>query len=347
MKFSVIGTGVIGALRARSVVENPDTQLLAVADVNEASAKAVAAQCGARAETDYRRLLDEPGLEAVIVSSPVHLHEEMCTAAFERGLHVLVEKPLSNNSAAARRILEAAARAGRTLSVGFNHRYYPSIAFLKERIDDGTIGTLDHVRVFGGHDGLSNFRSEWMYKGALSGGGAMMDCGIHMTDLARFVAGEVTTVFGTATNRIWNVEGSEDNALAVFRTESGVPVHYQATWDEWRGYHFYVDAYGDKGMVRAYYAPMFNLLVTQAKPGGPRQKRRLFYPEIILREKFKGWQTTSYLTFVAELRDFLLRIGGRDDVHLADGWSGVRSIEIAEGVYESQRTGRSVDLPAR
>ena len=100
-------------------------------------------------------------------------------------------------------------------------------------------------------------------------------------------------------------------------------------------------------MVRAYYAPMFNLLVTQSEPGAPRKKERRFYPEIMLREKFRSWQTTSYQSFTEELADFLQRADGKNDVPLADGWAGVRSIQIAEGVYQSQRTGESVRLPDR
>jgi predicted dehydrogenase len=312
-------------------------------DVDRAGAEAVAKAHGAKAYTDYRQMLDAGGLDAVIVSSPIQFHEEQCRAAFEAGCHVLCEKPLASTSAAARRVLDVAEQHGKLLAIGFNHRHYPSIRYLKDALDQGRIGKLDHVRVFGGHDGLNNFRADWMYKGDICGGGAMMDAGIHMTDLARFVVGEIDEVYGVATNGIWNVDKSEDNAMALFKSSAGPTVQYHATWTEWKGYRFYVEAYGDLGMVRGYYAPMSNLLVTHDKPGGPRRKERRFYPEIILREKFKGWQTTSKQSFVDELRDFLLRLEGKD-VALADGWAGVRSVEIAEGVYESQRTGKAVKL---
>jgi len=343
MKFGVIGAGVIGQLRARSIAVNPETSLAAVADPELARASQAVGSSGARASQDYRSLLDDAAVEAVIISTPVQLHEEMAVAALAAGKHVLCEKPLSNSVESCRRILDAARAHKRTLAVGFNHRYYPSVKFLKRAVDDGRIGTLDHVRVFGGHDGLSNFRADWMYKGGLSGGGAMMDVGIHMTDLARFVLGEVRDVYGVATNRIWQVEGSEDNALAVFRSDTGVPACYQATWAEWKGYRFFIEAYGTLGMVRAYYAPMFNLLVTQDKPGGRRKRQMKFYPEIILREKLKGWTTTAFLSFQEELADFLKMLRG-EPVPLADGWSGLRAVEIAHAVYQSSETGSAVTL---
>lgn len=344
MKVAVLGAGVIGKLRCGSVADNSRTQLVSVADVDQARAQAAAAGTGAKAFGDYRDALGVGGVEAVIVSSPVHLHEEMCLAAFQAGCHVLCEKPLSNSLESARRILDAAQRAQRTLGVGFNMRYYPSVKFLTDAVTAGSIGKLDHVRVFGGHDGLAGFRADWMYKGPLSGGGAMMDVGIHITDLVHHVAGEIAQVSGIATGGIWNVEGSEDNAVAVMRTVRDVPVLYQATWTEWKGYRTFIEAYGDLGMVRAAYAPMFNMLLTQEKPGGPRKRKLKLYPEIILREKLKGWETTTRITFDEELEDFLRMLAG-EKVRLADGRAGVHAIEVAQAVYRSTRERDTIELP--
>jgi predicted dehydrogenase len=343
MKVAVIGAGVIGQLRARSIHEHTAITLVGVADADLAQARRAAGSSGARCVEDYRSLVDDPQIETIVISAPVHLHEEMAVASLAAGKHVLCEKPLSNSVESCRRILDAARLHKRTLAVGFNHRYYPSVKHLKRVVDEGGIGTLDHLRVFGGHDGLSNFRADWMYKGGLSGGGAMMDVGIHMTDLTRHVMGEIRDVYGVTSNRVWNVEHSEDNALAIFRSDSGLPAFYQATWTEWKGYRFFIEAYGDRGMVRAYYAPMFNLHVTQDKPGGARKRSMKFYPEIIIREKLKGWQTTAYLSFQEELADFLRMING-ERVALADGWSGVRAVEIAHAVYQSTATGLPVTL---
>lgn len=343
MKFAVIGAGTIGQLRAQSIKANPGTELLGVADPAVAQAERSVAGTGARALSDWRAALDLPGVEAVMVSSPIQFHEEAVIASLQAGLHVLCEKPLSNTVEACRRMLDAARTSGRTLATGFNHRYYPAIKFLKQAVDEGRIGTVDHLRVFGGHDGLHNFRADWQYKAPVSGGGAMMDVGIHMTDLARFVMGEVSEVYGVASNRVLQVPGSEDNAMAIFRSPSGVAATYHATWTEWKGYRFYLEVYGDKGMVRGYYAPMQNLLVTQDKPGGPRRRVRKFYPEIMLREKLKSWTSTALLSFQDELADFLRMVNG-EKTHLADGVAGFRAVEMANAVYESSKTGKPVSL---
>lgn len=343
-RIGVIGAGVIGQLRARTIREHPATELAAVADPDLDRARAAAAGSGAHVVGNWHDLLALPGLEAVVVSSPVQHHEEAVLAAFSAGLHVLCEKPLANSVEACRRMLDASRTARRELAVGFNHRYYPAIKYVRSVIAEGRIGTLDHLRIFGGHDGLANFRADWQYQGALSGGGAMMDVGIHMTDLALHFLGNISDVYGVSSGRIWNVPGSEDNAMAIFRSPAGPSAIYQATWTEWKGYRFWIEAYGDRGMVRGYYAPMFNLLVTSDRPGGRRTRTMKFYPEIILREKVRSWTSTALQSFREELADFLQRCAGEKTPVLADGVAGVRAVEIAHAVYRSTAEGQPVRL---
>ncbi|HSM16362.1 MAG TPA: Gfo/Idh/MocA family oxidoreductase [Gemmatimonadales bacterium] len=345
IRFGVIGAGIIGTLRAQSIRDNPETALIAVADPKPEHAERAARGTQAKVCQDYRQLLDTP-VDAVIVSSPLPDHAEQVTAALSAGKHVLCEKPLGNSTASCRRMLTAAAGTGAHLAVGFNHRYYPCIKFLKRVIDEGRIGILDHLRIFGGHDGLANFRADWQYRAPDSGGGAMMDVGIHMTDLARYLLGDITEVYGIASNNIWKIVGSEDNAIVVLKSPAGIPAVYQATWTEWKGYRFHVEAYGDRGMVRGYYAPMFNLLITQEKPGGPRKRQVKLYPEIILREKLKSWTSTALISFQEELRDFVKLLGGDNRVPLADGVAGLRAVEIADAVYRSTASGKAVSLEA-
>ena len=344
MRFGLVGAGKIGQLRARSIREHVDTHLTAILDVNGDASRRAAAGSGARCCTSLEEFLDVP-MDAVIVSSPVHLHEEACLGAFRRGYHVLCEKPLSNSAESARRMVDAALDAKRAFGVGFNLRYYPSVAYVREAVVGGQIGRLDHLRVFGGHEGLSNFSVDWQYRAPLSGGGAMWDVGIHMTDVARYLLGEITEVYGVLSDAVWRVAGSEDNAAAVLRNPEGIPAAYEATWTEWKGYQFYVEAYGDQGMVRGAYAPMQNTLITQDVPGGKRTTQRRRYPEIMVREKLYSWQSTALLSFKEELVDFLALCAGSTVVRIADGYAGLRSIEVAGAVRTSTLTKEAVHLP--
>lgn len=342
MRIGVIGAGVIGKLRIQAIRESPTAELAAVLDTDrELAASAAGGMVPAVTVLDEFLNVD---MDAVVVSSPTPAHEAACLGAFARGLHVLCEKPLSNSVDSCRRIVAAADKANRTLAVGFNLRYYPAIRFIRKAIDEGWIGDVDHLRIFGGHEGLPKFRADWEFKAPESGGGALMDVGIHMTDLARYFLGEVSEVYGVASNSVWNVVGSEDNALAIFRSPDGVPAIYQASWTEWKGYHFFVEAYGDLGMVRGFYAPMRNVLITQERPGAARKKRRLLYPNIMVREKLGSWTTTALRSFKEELSDFLARIEGRSGLTGADGYAGLRAVEIAAAVRESTETLEAVHL---
>jgi predicted dehydrogenase len=273
-----------------------------------------------------------------VVSTPTHHHEEITVAALDAGKHVLCEKPLSNDVESCRRIVAAARRSGRVLGVGFNHRYFPPFRRLKRLIDAGELGRLDHLRLFGGHDGIRNFHGDWMYRSPLSGGGAMMDIGIHLTDLCAFLAGDVVGVRAVLGERTWRIEGSEDNALAILETAAGVPAIYQATWSEWRGYRFSVEAYGDLGMARASIAPMTSVVV---KRSGAR--RYALYPWLNLREKVAGWQALARDSFAAEIRDFIGAIHGQGSA-FADGDAGLRAVEVAAAARESSRSGDTVRL---
>lgn len=327
----------MGRLRAEAATQTPGFSLIAVVDPDLAAARQ-AARGKADVHAEAAPVVEDPSIEAIVVSAPVQHHEEIALAALAAGKHVLCEKPLSNTAASCQRILDEAERSRRELAVGFNFRYYPSFHYVKEVVDSGILGRLDHLRVFGGHNGLANFRADWMYESSLSGGGSMMDIGLHMTDLTRYLFGEISEVSGVTTGDVWNVPGSEDNALCVFTNEAGVPAIYQATWTEWKGFRCFVEAYGDRGMVRGSYGPMLNLLITQDNPGAATKRSFKLYPRHAIREKLRGWQSTTLATFKEELRDFRARILEGADVPLADGRAGLRAVEIGEAVRTVRRT---------
>ena len=113
MRIGVIGAaGKIGQMRVQTIIDNPDTTLAAVMDMDIDRAEAVAS--GAPAFTDADRFFDAD-MDAVIISTPAHVREPLCLTAFERGLHVLAEKPLATTAEASRRIVLAAQAAGRVL----------------------------------------------------------------------------------------------------------------------------------------------------------------------------------------------------------------------------------------
>ncbi|MGE0470187.1 MAG: Gfo/Idh/MocA family protein [Nitrospira sp.] len=343
MKFGVIGVGCIGQLRAKALAQVDSCELSAIADVDLARVRAMVPSPEVKIFQDVQEMLSHKNLDAVIVSTPPQFHEDLVVSALQAGKHVLCEKPLANTVEACTRMVAAARTSGKVLATGFNHRYFPQIQYLKQAIDTGRIGELDHVRAFAGHTGLSEFRNPWEYDKNVIGGGALMDVGIHIIDLIRYVLGEVDEVYGFTSNRVWDLGASEDNGIALLRNPQGKYAVLQATWTEWKGYRFYLEAYGTKGMVRAYYAPMMNLLITQDKPGGRRKRAVRFYPMTILREKFTGWQSSVIQMFRQEFTDFVRLTRGEQSA-IADGVAGFRAVEIANAVYRSSKEHRAIRL---
>ena len=190
LRFGLIGCGEIGKLRAAALARLGPRLLVAVCDADTARASALAAASGSAAESDWRALISRPDVDVVIVSTPPHLHAEMTIAALENGKHVLCEKPLARDSGECRRMLEAAAKAGRSLATGFNYRFYPSVEKARALLDSGVIGELDHIRAYAGYSATAHHQA-WLHDAAAMGGGALRDNGIHLIDLTRWFLGEV------------------------------------------------------------------------------------------------------------------------------------------------------------
>lgn len=343
MRFGLIGAGNIGKIRARALQNTPGCKLTAIADLDTERARAAAPSASVTLFGDYRQMLASDLVDAVVVSTPPQSHEEVVISALDAGKHVLCEKPLSNSMEASRHMVEASRKSGKALASGFNFRYIPAVQFLKQTLDSGLIGELDHVRGFAGHVGLSEFKAPWEYDKRVVGGGALMDIGIHMIDLVRYILGDVVEVYGVATGNVWKLDGSEDNGFALMRNPQGKTGTLHATWSEWKGYRFQVEVYGNQGMIQAQYGPMMNTLIYMEQPGGPRQRKSNSYPMTALQEKLHGWQWSIERSFRRELADFARLTQGKNGA-IADGFAGFRAVEIANAIYTSNRENRPVQL---
>ncbi|MEP6658027.1 MAG: hypothetical protein ABJC33_12375, partial [Betaproteobacteria bacterium] len=155
--------------------------------------------------------------------------------------------------------------------------------------------------------------------------------------------GDVEEIYGVATSGIWKLDGAEDNGIVIMRSPAGKHAVLQATWSEWKGYRFHVEAYGDRGMVRASYAPMMSSAIYLDKPGGSRRRTFNLYPANIVREKLRGWQSTVIRGFRKEIVDFVALCAGRAGV-IADGFAGFRAAEIADAVHRCTRERAAIRL---
>lgn len=343
MRFGLIGLGGIGEVRKQALEVSTECELTAAFDLDSTALARLPGHVSVF--KDAEQLLKSDACDAVIISTPTHFHKDLALTALESGKHVIVEKPMASSLADCEQMVETARRCGKLLTVGFNHRYFAAIKEVKAAIRSGALGTLRYVKGYAGHTGLSEFKSEWMYDKDKMGGGTLMDNGIHTLDLICYLMDDrVSDVSGMTSTKTWQLDRTEDNAFVHLRTQSGIMGSLHSSWTEWKGYHFCVEAYGDLGMARAYYAPMSSTIITMDKPGGQAHKKRNFYIPAIFREKFKGWQSTVVQTFVEEFHDFVSLASGGPAGAIATAEDGLRSIAIPNAVYESDRDRNSIVL---
>lgn len=335
MRYGLIGCGDIGVVRAAAIAQK-GARLVAVNDIDAGKAAALAAGHGAAVDRDWRDLIARD-LDAVIVSTPPSLHEEMCVAALRAGRHVLCEKPLARDADECRRMLEAADAAGRVLAVGFNYRFYPSFARAREILDSGAIGELSHIRAYAGYSATGHGQA-WVKDASVVGGGTLHDNGIHLIDLTRWFLGEVADVHGLATSAVWRYGAAEDNGFLIMRNPEGRVATLHASWTEWGKYQFRIELVGTLGRITATCFPMHLEVLTADRTGGRMRRRTERFIRTTIGEHLKSYRWVVAESFVREYDAFERAIAGQPSP-IAAGLDGLRAIEIA-------RSAAHIDPPA-
>jgi predicted dehydrogenase len=246
MKFAVIGCGLIGHKRALAL---PAGSLAVACDSDEKRASELAAKFpGCTALADVAEVLKREDVGAVCVCTPNHLLSGIAMRALELGKHVLVEKPAGIRLEDVEAAAEMARRKNLVARVGFNHRYHPAFLKAREIFDSGALGPLMHIRARYGHGGRTGYDREWRADPALSGGGELIDQGVHLIDLSRWFLGEFTRVEGTATTSYWDME-VDDNAFMNLRTSQGQTAWLHASCTEWKNL-FSFEIFGRNGKLQ-------------------------------------------------------------------------------------------------
>lgn len=246
MKFAVIGCGLIGNKRAAAL---PAGSLAVACDTDHAKAEALACKHpGCRAGMDACDAISDAEVGAVFVCTPNHQLSVLAKEALERGKHVLIEKPGGIALEEVRELAGLATAKKLAARVGFNHRYHPAFLKAREIFDSGLLGPLMHIRARYGHGGRKGYDREWRANSALSGGGELIDQGVHLIDLSRWFLGEFTIVDGHATTSFWDME-VDDNAFLNLRTSAGQTAWLHASCTEWKNL-FSFEIFGRDGKMQ-------------------------------------------------------------------------------------------------
>jgi predicted dehydrogenase len=230
INVAVIGMGKIGKIRAQTIQNNQHTQLVGAYDVDPAQLDGYdnIAKCR---EIDEVFALDN--LDAVVICTFNKYAPEYTIKALQAGLHVFCEKPPARTSAELEAVRSVESETGLVLKYGFNHRYHHSVMEAKKLIDNNMFGKLLWMRGVYGKAGGNKFASNWRNDKEESGGGILIDQGIHMLDLMRLFAGEFSEIKSMVKTNYWDIT-VEDNAFALMQTHEGVMASVHSSATQWR-----------------------------------------------------------------------------------------------------------------
>jgi predicted dehydrogenase len=214
LRVGVVGVGIMGSNHARVLADLPGVRLGGIADPDRRQRDFVAGALGCAGHADVESLLAD-GVDAVTIAAPTHLHRDLAIACINRGVHVLVEKPIASSVEEGRAIIAAARRAGVALMIGHVERFNPAVEAIKDAIRGEDILSIAITRVGPFPPRMSNV-------------GVVIDLAVHDIDLIRwFTDSEIVDVQPQVRSA---VADREDIALLQFRTASGVLAHINTNW---------------------------------------------------------------------------------------------------------------------
>lgn len=309
---------------AASLNELPTAEFVGIADHDAARAAQMAAQFGAKAFGSYEELLASD-VQAVVVASENVRHRELVEMAARAGKHVLCEKPLATTLADGRAMIEACQSAGVQLMTAFPCRFSPATERLKASLEQGRIGSILAIR--GTNRGRCPF--DWFVDKSLSGGGAVIDHTVHVTDLIRWLTGkEVVEVYAETSNRMFHRE-FEDIGFLTLGLEGGLFATLDASWSRPKSFPTWGDVtmavVGENGTL---YLDLFsqNLVLYSDKTGGTT------------------WHPWGSNVDTLMLSAFVEAVAEGKPVPIT-GEDGLRAAEVALAAYRSADAAEPVALP--
>lgn len=341
VRVGIVGAGV-GSAHAGGYSKCANAQMVALCDLDAARAQKLANEYGIpKIYTDYREMLAEENLDAVSVCTPNALHAPIAVAALEAGCHVLCEKPLSINAVEGKKIVDAAKKARGKFMIGMNNRFRGDSQTLKKYIEDGELGDIYYAKTgWVRRNGIPGMGG-WFTRKEMSGGGPLIDIGVHALDLTLYLMGnpKPVSVFGATYAKFgpfgkgrggWGVqvEGGaydvEDLAAAQVRFDNGATLVLEASWAQHvEKDRLYNELYGEKGG-----ATLEPFRIFTEKYGRPIDITPQ-YPKV-------GGHDGEIAHFIECIIE--------DKEPLATAEQALDVMKILDGIYASSQSGKSVTL---
>lgn len=324
LSLAIVGCGLIGRKRAHAISRVKGLRLRVACDIDPTrAADLAAAHPGCEAATRFEDAVSRPDVDAVIVATLNASLVPVALAAVNAGKHVLLEKPGALGATDLKRLVEPASRHKPVIRIGYNHRYHPALQKAREIIDSGVLGPLMFLRGRYGHGGRKGYDREWRANPNLSGGGELIDQGVHLIDLASWFLGDFPVVEGHATTSFWDMK-VDDNAFLSLRTAQGQTAWLHVSCTEWKNL-FSLEIYGRDGKLAI------------DGLGGSYGTEKIVYYKMLPQmgpPEIHPWEyPASDVSWDQELGDFAadIRLGRQASPGLQEG---LRTLEIVEKIYK-------------
>lgn len=339
-RIGIIGTGAIASAHLDAYRQFPErSEVVAVCDMFEDKAQSFVKQysLSAAVYSDYTKMLSNPGIDAVSICLPPSLHAQATIDALEHGKHVLVEKPMASSLEECDRMIEAAQRNGKILSVVCQNRFKTPVARVKKMVDSGAVGKVL----------LATFNSLWwrgetyydlFWRGTWEqeSGGCFLNHSVHHVDLMHMLFGVPKTVRGFITNLGHDNSQCEDLGFALFDYGNMI-VNFTSSLIS-HGEKQTISIQGKNGSLEI----PWSVEAFKPSPNGfPEQDREAITR---LQGLYDSLPQLPYEGHPAQIRNFLCAIGGEEPL-IIDGNEGRSTLELIIAVYKSSVLGKPVTLP--
>jgi len=340
VRLGVIGAGKI--VRVRHLPEaksNPHVETIAICDAVQARANEMAEEYHCKAYSDYKEILKNPTIDAVVVAATNATHAVMTIDALNAGKHVLCEKPMAIRLDDAQKMIDAAENNSKQLMIGHNQRLEIGHKKAKEIIQSGKLGKVLTFNTTFGHPGSEDWAVEgkktWFYKKAVAGLGVLGDLAIHKLDLVRWLLDDDYTQVSAFMDTLSKTytDGSlidlEDNALCLLRTKKGALGTLSASWSYAKEKNS-TTIYCQNGVLEIYTDPEFQIIVNYNHQQGEFYKL--------------GRKSTNVEQLNSGVIDaFIHALVNHQDVPIP-GIEGYKALEAVMACQQSAKTGSVVNL---
>lgn len=329
IKVAIAGFGKIGRVRANHLENNPHTKLVGIYDVTpilDYQNKDV------KICDNFTQLL-ELDIDAVFVCAFNNVLANYTVEALKAGKHVFCEKPPARTSEELLGVIDAEQTSGLVLKYGFNHRYHYSVMEAKKIVDSGEMGKLLWLRGVYGKAGSIDYHKNWRNYREYSGGGILIDQGIHMLDLMRYFSGQnFTHINSFVTTSFWDIE-AEDNAFAIMQSDEKITAMLHSSATQWK-HKFLLEMAFEEGYIN------LDGILSGTHSYAPEKLivgRREF--EDITFAMGKPKETTTWFenddSWKLEIDEFVDAIQGKRTITNGTSKDALETLRLVERIYEN------------